>query len=170
MVLDEFFTQQVAEDPSLADEFKEAEAELRLALETAREREAQGLTQVQVAHRMRISQSVVGRFEAAGRTPTTITLWKLAAALNVGFVLGPDHYVSVLPWPSVSACLAAGGSFFRAKTGSRSLVYGVPHNVGSTPRQSEPIEWTVGESLGVDGQTRIGEPEKSAALLLAEAA
>lgn len=58
----------------------------RLAYEIGRQirelREAQGLTQSQLADRMRTTQSVVARLEAGGSKPTLSTLERAAAALH----------------------------------------------------------------------------------------
>jgi len=59
----------------------------RLAYEIGRQvrelREAQGLSQGEVAHRMGTTQSVVARLEAGGTKPTLRTLERVAAALHV---------------------------------------------------------------------------------------
>jgi ribosome-binding protein aMBF1 (putative translation factor) len=59
----------------------------RLAYEIGRQvrelREAQGLSQGEVAHRMGTTQSVVARLEAGGTKPTLRTLERVAAALRV---------------------------------------------------------------------------------------
>lgn len=59
----------------------------RLAYEIGRQvrelRQAQGLSQGEVAHRMGTTQSVVARLEAGGTKPTLRTLERVAAALHV---------------------------------------------------------------------------------------
>ncbi len=63
MQLEEFFKQQAAADPEVARRYALADAELQLALEAARQRKSHGMTQRQLADRMSVPQSVVGRFE-----------------------------------------------------------------------------------------------------------
>jgi transcriptional regulator with XRE-family HTH domain len=46
-------------------------------------REAHGLSQGELAHRMGTTQSVVARLEAGGTRPTLRTLGRVAAALHV---------------------------------------------------------------------------------------
>ena len=106
MTLEQYFAHKVEENPALTDEFAQAEAELRLAVETARQRERQGLTQRQLAERMGVSQSVVGRFERAGRTPGVDTLWRLATALNVRFEIGPNFSIRVYAEGHTFGCTA----------------------------------------------------------------
>jgi ribosome-binding protein aMBF1 (putative translation factor) len=59
----------------------------RLAYEIGRQvreiREAHGLSQGELAHRMGTTQSVVARLEAGGTRPTIRTLERVAAALHV---------------------------------------------------------------------------------------
>jgi transcriptional regulator with XRE-family HTH domain len=97
MNLEQFFAEKTKENPALAEEFAQAEAEMRLALQATEQRERQGLTQRQLAMQLGVSQSVVGRFERAGRTPGVDTLWRLATALNVHFDIGPNYSVHVFP-------------------------------------------------------------------------
>jgi transcriptional regulator with XRE-family HTH domain len=99
MQLEEFFDQQAAENPDMARRFAQADAELHIALETARRRKARGITQRELAARMGVPQSVVGRFEMAGRSPSFGTLCSLADALGVRFVIEPSYLVSVQPYP-----------------------------------------------------------------------
>ncbi len=66
---------------------RRAYEDARLAYEIGRQvrelREAQGLSQGEVAHRMGTTQSVVARLEAGGTKPTLRTLERVAAALQV---------------------------------------------------------------------------------------
>lgn len=67
-------------------EAREAYVNARLAYEIGRQirelRQAQGLTQSQLASRMGTTQSVVARLEAGGSKPTLGTLERAAAALH----------------------------------------------------------------------------------------
>ena len=95
--LNDYIQQQFETDASFADLLDESRAELELALQFARLREALGLTQREVAERAGIAQSAVARYEKAGRTPSVLALWRFAEALDAEIVLGPGRSVSVMP-------------------------------------------------------------------------
>lgn len=91
-------------DKRQADRLAQAEAELELAIQIGDRREALGLSQADLARRVGVSQPVIARLERAGRTPTPQTLWRLAAALHVQFVFGPNYTTSLVPLtPALSA-------------------------------------------------------------------
>ena len=91
------FLQDVRErDPSFDRHYELAKAELNLGLLVYRLREERGWTQRELAERAGMPQSAVARYEKAGRTPSVTTLWRLARALNVSLVLGPDLSVDAL--------------------------------------------------------------------------
>ncbi len=104
MQLEKFFEQQATADPEIARQYALAGAELRVALETARQRKVRGLTQRQLADRMGVPQSVVGRFETAGRSPSFSTLCRLADGLGVRIVIEPAYQVSMQPCQEPSVC------------------------------------------------------------------
>jgi ribosome-binding protein aMBF1 (putative translation factor) len=81
--------------PAAAAAYEEA----RLAYEIGRQvrelREAQGLSQTQLASRMGTTQSVIARLEAGGSKPTLRTLERAAAALRVRLNVHLDKSRSV---------------------------------------------------------------------------
>lgn len=94
--LDQYIQDRIAEDPSFNEGFEEARAELRLGLLLHDLRKTRHLSQAEVAERAGMPQSAVARYEKAGRTPSVTTLWRLARALNVSLVLGPDFSVQAV--------------------------------------------------------------------------
>ena len=87
MNLDEYVAKSPANEPAshAASEGPPTRRGYRHALLDAR-LEA-GLTQKQLAERAGMKQSVIARLEAGGRTPTLETMRRLAAALNLDFVV-----------------------------------------------------------------------------------
>ena len=79
--LEEFIAEESGRDSCFSTESAQAEAELALGM------------QRQLADRAGITQPALARFERAGRTPSAQTLWRLATALGVRFVLGRNYTV-----------------------------------------------------------------------------
>lgn len=94
--LDQFVQEQIARDPSFAEELEFARAELNLGLLINRLRESRGWTQRELAERAGMPQPAVARYEKAGRTPSITVLWRFARALGVSLVLGPDLSVEAV--------------------------------------------------------------------------
>ena len=88
---DEYIHNRIARSPGFAEDLAEARAELKFVAALAAERERLGLTQAEVAARAGMQQTAVARYEKAGRTPSLLTLWRLAGALNCVIILGPDR-------------------------------------------------------------------------------
>jgi transcriptional regulator with XRE-family HTH domain len=106
--LQQYIDQQIDAEPGLADLIAESDAELELAMQLARMRETRGLTQQGVAKRAKLTQPAVARYEAAGRTPSAIALWRFAHALGANITLQPYYGVSVEPcWSAGASSLAA---------------------------------------------------------------
>jgi transcriptional regulator with XRE-family HTH domain len=91
--LSQFIEEQTEREPTFAEHLAVADAEVRLALVLARLREARGMTQRQLAARLGVTQSVVARYEKAGRTPTVAVLWRYAQVLQTNFILGPSFLI-----------------------------------------------------------------------------
>lgn len=100
--LDQFVEEQIAKDPSFAEELQVARAELNFGLLVNRLREERGWTQRTLAQRAGIPESAVARYEKAGRTPSIVVLWRLARALEVSFVIGLDLSIQAVQ-PAESA-------------------------------------------------------------------
>jgi ribosome-binding protein aMBF1 (putative translation factor) len=67
-------------DPAYAREYAALEEEFRLASALIRARAKAGLTQKQLAQRMKTTQAVVARLESGRARPSTRTLERFAAA------------------------------------------------------------------------------------------
>ena len=67
-------------DPKYRREYKALEKEFTLAAALIAARARAGLTQAQVAHRMKTTQAVVARLESGGSKPSTRTLERYAEA------------------------------------------------------------------------------------------
>ena len=115
----------VEEDPGFARLLAESDGELRLAMQTARMREARGMTQLELATAAGMRQPAVARYEKAGRTPTISTLWRFATALNVEFRIGPNYAVAVTPLSDFELRLSV-------PTGSPGIVTGGRAGIPST--------------------------------------
>jgi ribosome-binding protein aMBF1 (putative translation factor) len=107
--LGEFLQQMTARDPSFQEGLQEARAELSLGVLLSQLREERGWTQRTLAERAKMPQSAVARFEKAGRTPSVTSLWRLAEAFGVCFVLGPDLSVEAYERRSGPEAVRAGG-------------------------------------------------------------
>lgn len=85
----EYVAERERRDPA----FREAREQLRSQHEYRRAligaRIAAGLTQKQLAQRMGTTQSAIARLESGTRTPTIDTLYHLAEALGIDFVIAP---------------------------------------------------------------------------------
>jgi ribosome-binding protein aMBF1 (putative translation factor) len=75
------FVEEQLKDPVVAAAFSEGLEELRLSVKIAQLREQRGLTQTQLAARMRTSAPVISRLESGGKC-TLRTLKKVADALD----------------------------------------------------------------------------------------
>ncbi len=86
MVEQDFLAENIrersAKNPNFPALVKAAEERRKLLLALAREREASGLTQTEVAAAMGTSQSQVARLESAGVDTKLSTVEKLAAVLG----------------------------------------------------------------------------------------
>jgi ribosome-binding protein aMBF1 (putative translation factor) len=90
--LDEVYAARGDRDtPEFRDAYDEAARAAEFGIMVAGLRRAAGLTQQQLATRMRTTQSVVSRIEQGGRAPTFATLDRIARALGVDLVLGPEE-------------------------------------------------------------------------------
>lgn len=69
-------------DPAFAKAFAEVDAEVRLAVALADAREKAGLTQAQLARKLRTRQSNISRIEQGSQNITLRTLEKIAHALH----------------------------------------------------------------------------------------
>ncbi|MFN8556951.1 MAG: helix-turn-helix domain-containing protein [Dehalococcoidia bacterium] len=87
--------EETERDPHFAQRLQAGTAELDLGFQFACIRQARDISQRMLAAKAGVPQATVARFELAIRTPTVRTLWRLADALDVDFVLGPDYAVEV---------------------------------------------------------------------------
>ena len=78
----EAFKKKMLKDPAVKAEYDRLEPEFALARELIAARLKAGLTQAQVARRMRTSQSAVARMESANGLPSTSSLVKYARAVG----------------------------------------------------------------------------------------
>ena len=69
-------------DPKYRNEYEALEDEFQLARELIEARTRAGLTQTQLAKRMKTSQSYIARIEGGRVTPSTSALERYAAATN----------------------------------------------------------------------------------------
>lgn len=69
-------------DPAYRSAYEALEDEFQLARELIEARTRAGLTQTQLAKRMKTSQSYIARIEGGHVTPSTTTLERYAAATN----------------------------------------------------------------------------------------
>ena len=69
-------------DPRWKAAYKEADIEVRTAVQIAKARERAHLTQGQLAKAIGTTQSVISRIESADQNLTLVTLSKIAGALN----------------------------------------------------------------------------------------
>jgi transcriptional regulator with XRE-family HTH domain len=117
--LQDYIDEQSAASPTFAEALRDATAELDLAVQLTRLREARGLTQKQLAERLGIAQAAVARYERGGRTPTLVTALRFAAALNAAIVLGSDFRVTVVDRSHDADHIAAAASTKSATSGKR---------------------------------------------------
>jgi ribosome-binding protein aMBF1 (putative translation factor) len=82
-------------DPSYRREYEALEEEFSLVAGLIEARTRAGLTQEQVARRMKTTQAVIARLESGGSKPSTRTLERFAAAtgsrLKITFEPGTAH-------------------------------------------------------------------------------
>ncbi|OGD90740.1 hypothetical protein A3D07_03475 [Candidatus Curtissbacteria bacterium RIFCSPHIGHO2_02_FULL_42_15] len=74
---------QLLKDPQVRKALKESELEYQIARAIIKARIEKGLTQGQLADRLKTKQSVISRVENAKTTPSLSLLKKLASALGV---------------------------------------------------------------------------------------
>lgn len=79
---DEYLDEQL-KDEAFAERFRRAEQEWDLALEIARQREAAGLTQRELAQKIGTSQQQISRLERPNYRGSLTTLERVAEALNL---------------------------------------------------------------------------------------
>ena len=77
-------------DPEAATGYELARAAFEFGARVRERREAQGLSQSELARRMRTSQSAIARLEAGGAQPRLQTICALAMALGVHWTIGHD--------------------------------------------------------------------------------
>ena len=70
-------------DPEVRKALKETELEYQIARSLIKARIERGLTQKQLAHKMKTKQSVISRMENAKTIPSLSTLKRLADTLNL---------------------------------------------------------------------------------------
>jgi transcriptional regulator with XRE-family HTH domain len=56
-------------------------------------REKVGISQTELAARVKMSQPAIARLERGDHMPSLTTLWRIAAALNSVIEMTPDHQV-----------------------------------------------------------------------------
>jgi ribosome-binding protein aMBF1 (putative translation factor) len=71
---------QLLKDPQVRHEYDALEDEFALMLEVAKARQRAGLSQVQLAKRMKTTQSTIARLESGRGKPSTRTLSRFAKA------------------------------------------------------------------------------------------
>jgi ribosome-binding protein aMBF1 (putative translation factor) len=71
---------QLLKDPAVRKEYDALEEEFALILEVAKARQRAGLSQAQLAKRMKTSQSTIARLESGRGKPSTRTLSRFAKA------------------------------------------------------------------------------------------
>jgi len=74
---------QLLKDPKVRKALKESELEYQIARAIIKARIEKGLTQGQLAYKLKTKQSVISRVENAKTTPSLSLLKKLASALGV---------------------------------------------------------------------------------------
>lgn len=92
----QFIEEEIEREPEFTDALREADAELELALQLAEAREAQGISQQDLAIKLGIRQPAISRYERAGRTPSITTALRFADALGVAILLSPGFKVRVV--------------------------------------------------------------------------
>jgi ribosome-binding protein aMBF1 (putative translation factor) len=80
------FMEEQLKDSEVAKSFHEGLGELRFSIKIAKLREERGLTQTQLAAKMKTSTPVISRLENEGRC-TVSTLKKVAEALDAELVI-----------------------------------------------------------------------------------
>lgn len=76
------FKNEWMKDPAFRAEYERLKPEFALSLALIKAREKAGMTQVQVARRMRTTQSVVARIESGQNPPNLKTLQRYAEAVG----------------------------------------------------------------------------------------
>lgn len=74
---------QLLKDPAVRKALKETELEYQIARSVIRARIEKGLSQKQLAEKLKTKQSVISRLESANTTPSLSFLKRLAQALNI---------------------------------------------------------------------------------------
>lgn len=74
--------EKILKDPTFVEELKKTELEYSIAKAVIEARIKKGLTQSELAVRMKTKQSVISRLEQAKTTPSLSFLKRLAQALN----------------------------------------------------------------------------------------
>ncbi len=82
----QIFMEEQLQEPEVAAAFHEGLEELRLSVKIARLREERGLTQTELAAKMKSSAPVISRLENEGKC-TMATLKKIAKALDADLVI-----------------------------------------------------------------------------------
>jgi ribosome-binding protein aMBF1 (putative translation factor) len=70
-------------DPAFVKEFDALEEEFSVIYAVMEARAKSGLSQAQLARKMKTTQSAIARLESGKAHPSTRTLWKLAAATGM---------------------------------------------------------------------------------------
>lgn len=92
----QYVAEQIAADPSFAEELEKARAEVHFAIQLARMRERRKLTQLALAEAAGLKQPMLARYER-GQIPTVPTLQRLAKALNAEVRVTADTIDFVTP-------------------------------------------------------------------------
>lgn len=74
--------QELMKNPAFRKEYEATRVEFEIARAIIRARTKKGLTQAQLAKKVKTRQSVISRVERANTTPSLSFLKRLAAALN----------------------------------------------------------------------------------------
>jgi DNA-binding XRE family transcriptional regulator len=82
-LIDEIIAERTKSRPNFSDTVEAAEEEHQLMRKLAAKRNELGLTQTEVAHRMKTSQSAVARLERGEADPQLSTLKRFAEALGL---------------------------------------------------------------------------------------
>lgn len=78
---------ELLKDPEVKKALKESRLEYEIARSVIRGRIEQGLTQAQLAHKLKTRQSVISRVENAKTVPSLSFLKRLAVALNTSLLV-----------------------------------------------------------------------------------
>ena len=98
----QYVAEQIATNPTFAEELAKAREATRLGLALTEMREERGLTQREVSARTGIKQPMLARIER-GQMPSLPTLRRIAQALNARVIIEPDVPIVVEAIPLKTA-------------------------------------------------------------------